>query len=159
MIERRAARVLLLAEGAVLLIRGVDPSHPDRGTWWHTPGGGIDDGESPAGAAVREVLEETGQRIDPHDLGPVVATRVAVFDFEDVEYRQHESFFAVRLPRFEPSSSRWDAIEQRSLLEYRWWTPHELAATDDAHFPAELATVVAAALTGAIEEPLTLSGR
>ena len=159
MIERRAARVLLLAEGAVLLIRGVDPSHPERGTWWHTPGGGIDDDEAVKDAAVREVLEETELVVGHDDLGPVVATRVAEFDFEDVEYRQHESFFAVWVPHFEPSSGRWDAIEQRSLLEYRWWTPDELAATDDAYFPAELATVVAAALNSAIEEPLTLSGR
>ena len=158
MVERRAARVLLLAHDTVLLIRGVDPSHPERGTWWHTPGGGIDDGERVEDAAVREVLEETGHVVGIDALGPVIATRTATFDFEDVEYRQHESFFAIHVPRFEPSASRWDEIEQRSLLEYRWWTPDELTATDDAYFPAELADVARAALTGPIPVPFVLSG-
>ncbi len=157
-IDRQAARVLLLAEAAVLLIRGVDPAHPERGTWWHTPGGGIDDGEPTEVAAAREVLEETGHVLDPAEFGPVVATRVAIFDFEDVEYRQAESFFAVRVPRFEPSSASWDEIEQRSLLEYRWWTPDELSATGDAFFPSELPHVVRAALDDAITEPFVLSG-
>ncbi len=156
--ERRAARVLLLADGAVLLIRGVDPARPELGTWWHTPGGGIDAGESATDAAVREIREETGHVIDTDEIGPVVATRVAEFTFEDVAYRQSESFFAVRLPRFEPSSVGWDVIEQRSLLEYRWWTPDELDATDDAFFPAELASLVRAALDDSIAEPLELSG-
>ena len=63
------------------VVRGTDSAgcvvlHPDRGilmiwrhrfmpdSWgWEIPGGGIDEGETPAGAAVREVYEETGWRI------------------------------------------------------------------------------------------------
>lgn len=33
-----------------------------RGEWWQMPQGGIDDGEDPAKAAVRELFEETGIR-------------------------------------------------------------------------------------------------
>jgi putative (di)nucleoside polyphosphate hydrolase len=33
-----------------------------RGTWWQMPQGGIDDGEDPQAAAVRELFEETGIR-------------------------------------------------------------------------------------------------
>ena len=33
-----------------------------RGAWWQMPQGGIDDGEDPRAAAVRELFEETGVR-------------------------------------------------------------------------------------------------
>jgi putative (di)nucleoside polyphosphate hydrolase len=33
-----------------------------RGEWWQMPQGGIDDGEDPAAAALRELFEETGIR-------------------------------------------------------------------------------------------------
>ena len=37
-----------------------DPEGP--GAWWQMPQGGIDEGEDPAKAAVRELWEETGMR-------------------------------------------------------------------------------------------------
>lgn len=33
-----------------------------RGAWWQMPQGGIDSGEDPATAALRELIEETGMR-------------------------------------------------------------------------------------------------
>ena len=33
-----------------------------RGEWWQMPQGGIDEGEDPAAAALRELYEETGMR-------------------------------------------------------------------------------------------------
>lgn len=39
------------------------PNDPEgRGTWWQMPQGGIDEGEDPAKAALRELWEETGMR-------------------------------------------------------------------------------------------------
>jgi putative (di)nucleoside polyphosphate hydrolase len=37
-----------------------NPNPEGRGTWWQMPQGGIDDGEDPAIAVLREVKEETG---------------------------------------------------------------------------------------------------
>ena len=48
-------------EGRVLML-----SQPHRGGW-SLPGGLLDHGETPAEAVAREVLEETGLRIDPGD--------------------------------------------------------------------------------------------
>lgn len=33
-----------------------------RGDWWQMPQGGVDEGEDPRGAALRELFEETGMR-------------------------------------------------------------------------------------------------
>ena len=44
---RVAARVLVVGpDRAVLLFRGSDPARPAAGTWWFTPGGGVDSGET-----------------------------------------------------------------------------------------------------------------
>jgi 8-oxo-dGTP pyrophosphatase MutT (NUDIX family) len=157
-VERRAARVLLIADDAVLLIQGHDPSHPELGAWWHTPGGGIEEREPVATAATREIEEETGLRLDADALGPCVATRRTTFEFEGVTYDQEEWFFAARVERFEPHDAGWEEAERRSLLEYRWWTAVELDATADTVYPARLAALLRAVLAGPIAKPLRLTG-
>lgn len=158
-IERVAARALLIADEAVLLIQGFDPQRPDNGKWWITPGGGIDDGESPAAAAAREIFEETGLLVAPHDLGPIVATRTAEFDFEGKHYLQRESFFAVKVAPFTAHTHGWDTIEQRTLLAHRWWTVGDLAATTETVYPLELPELMRAVIAGGCDLPMVLSGR
>jgi putative (di)nucleoside polyphosphate hydrolase len=50
--------------GLVWIGRRADsPSEEEgRGAWWQMPQGGIDEGENPADAALRELIEETGMR-------------------------------------------------------------------------------------------------
>lgn len=144
---REAARVLLVDEhDRVLLLEGRDSTRPDEGTWWFTPGGGIDDGETPEQAARREVQEETGIALD--ELGPVVHARTTEFDFEDQRYRQHEVFFLARLPLGEPAERRLSPIEERSLVSQRWWRPDELTAAGVTVYPEGLATLVQSLLVG-----------
>ena len=59
--KRRTARVMLLDEGgAVLLIRFVAMRPDGEFVFWALPGGEIEDGETEAEAAARELNEELG---------------------------------------------------------------------------------------------------
>jgi 8-oxo-dGTP pyrophosphatase MutT (NUDIX family) len=144
-VDRTPARVIVVAEGgAVLLLRGYDPVQPDRGSWWFTPGGGLDPGESPVAAARRELREETGLEGAHLDAAPF--ERDTTFEFERVTYRQHEHFFITRTHRFEPTDDAWTDVERRSVLGHRWWSIDELAATDDVIHPEQLVTWLRALL-------------
>jgi 8-oxo-dGTP diphosphatase len=68
--ERRVDCVggIVVADGRLLLVqRGQEPA---RGSW-SVPGGRVEPGEDDAAATAREVLEETGLRVE---VGPLVGT-------------------------------------------------------------------------------------
>ena len=138
-VDRRAARVLLVDDaGRVLLFHGRDPADPSQGSWWFTPGGGLDPGESPAEGAARELAEETGLRVAPDELGAPVHERVAQFRFAGGHYRQAEDFFLLRVPAHDVDTSGFSAVETSAVLGHRWFAPHELRGTADPVYPAEL---------------------
>ena len=58
-------RVIVLDdENRILMVKH---NHPERSVWM-VPGGGIEEGESSAQAAAREVLEETGLKVEIRGL-------------------------------------------------------------------------------------------
>jgi 8-oxo-dGTP pyrophosphatase MutT (NUDIX family) len=127
------------------LFRGGDPHRPEIGTWWFTPGGGVEEGESLVEAARREVFEETG--IELTDVGPQILRREVRVMFEGVEYDKIEHFFAVLVDVFDPGPvdvSGWTDVERRSVVEQRWWTVAELRATDQTFYPVDLPDLVEA---------------
>ncbi len=140
--ERRAARVLLVDdERRVLLQNCCDPA--DRGqSWWNTTGGGIDEGETPAQAAARELCEETGLQVDPATLGDVVHERITEFRFGGAAYRQSEQYFLVRTAAFEAAPTGHSDLEMQAVLGMRWWSREELRTTGERVYPEELADVL-----------------
>jgi 8-oxo-dGTP pyrophosphatase MutT (NUDIX family) len=135
-VRRQAVRALLLDErDRVLLFRGCDPHRPER-TFWFTPGGGIDPGETPEECLAREVREETGLvALEP---GPAVWTRRARFSFMGVSIDQHETFYLARCRAFDVDTSGFTDYERASTTEHRWWTVAEIEASRDEFAPGDL---------------------
>ena len=145
---RRAARVILLDDAdRVLLMRGHDVDQPER-SWWFTVGGGIDAGEDARAAALREVREETGIRLDPAALQGPVLTRSAIFDFYAEHCRQDEEIFLARVhpdhvvDAAELSRDGWTDLEHDVLDELAWWDLDALAAVEVEVFPVGLVELV-----------------
>jgi predicted kinase/8-oxo-dGTP pyrophosphatase MutT (NUDIX family) len=135
---RQAGRVLVIdPAGRVLLLEGFDPVQPDR-RYWVTIGGGLDDGESSAQAAVRELREEAGIVAAAGELAGPVWQRSTEFSFDGRWYRQEEDYYLLRVGRVTVSLAGLDDIERRTVTGYRWWSHEELAATAVPFYPAEL---------------------
>jgi 8-oxo-dGTP pyrophosphatase MutT (NUDIX family) len=148
--ERSAARVLLLdARDRVLLLHGYDPGDRARGSWWFTPGGGLEPDEDPAAGAARELFEETGLRLDAGNLAGPVYEQVVEFPFEGRKYRQSEGFYLARCEQWDVDTSGFTALELRSVDGHRWWSLDELRTTSERIYPACLADLVASAGEGA----------
>jgi 8-oxo-dGTP pyrophosphatase MutT (NUDIX family) len=152
---RCAARVILLDENDRLLLARFEYGGKH---WWTAPGGGLDDGETHEQAARREIAEETGHVLG--QLGPWVWTREHVFRFEDQLYRQVERYFVAHVPAFAAHSQELGEQEAKVFAGLGWWTPEELAETEDEEFaPANLPMLVRALLeNGPPEQPVEVGG-
>lgn len=147
---RRAARIIALDEaGRVLLIRGHDRDDPSH-RWWFTPGGGLEDTESPQQAAVREFREETGVVVTETELIGPVLRRHATFRFARTTLSQDEEFFAVRLDAVRAraavtgSGRVWTAAEEELLDVIDWRAGTQLAGSPrERVYPVGLAELAA----------------
>ncbi|GAB1693930.1 NUDIX hydrolase [Krasilnikovia sp. M28-CT-15] len=142
MTNRPAARVLLVdAAGRILLFRGCDPAVPGV-SWWFTPGGGLDAGETPAQGAARELFEETGLRVDPAELGEPVWHQVIEFSYDHRWYRQDQEFFLLRVEGWQVDTRGFEEAERQSIEGHHWWSLADLDATDEDVYPEGLADLV-----------------
>ncbi len=147
---RRETVRLLLIEPAdrVLLFEDSDPGLSSRPTFWITPGGGIDPGETAEQAAVREVAEETGHLLSPDDLRGPIADRRVVHGYSDKVVEQHEIYYSATVEPFEVMTDGHTEEEQLSMLGHRWWNLDELRTTTERIWPTDLHRLLEAVLNG-----------
>jgi 8-oxo-dGTP pyrophosphatase MutT (NUDIX family) len=134
----------------VLLFCGSDPASEDGSPprWWFTVGGAAQPGETLIEAAVRELAEETGLRVNQADMIGPVWRRDAVIDFNGSVIRSEEMFFVHRTPRFEPSASGRTALERRYIHGHRWCDETmigELVAKGETVYPLQLGELLSEA--------------
>jgi len=136
-VERQAVRAIVITpEKEILLLR----IHPPEGgdSFWITPGGGLEPGESPEAGLRRELKEELG--LERFTMGPLLWRRQHTFNWGDKRILQREQFHAVHLPRFQPRMS--DAVESKTLDRFHWWPLAELKRTSERLTPLSLARIV-----------------
>lgn len=157
MIERQAVRALLISpEDELLLIKIVEPQ--SKRSFWLTPGGGIDSGESPLTSLRREIFEETG--LADFEIGPEVWRREHLFTWDGKAILQKERYYLVRVARFEPTHRHLpDEGERMAFGGFRWWRAEDIEQSQEAFAPKGLSRLLQALLQdGPPSQPLVLTG-
>ena len=138
-VERRAVRALVLdRDGAALLVRYRRPVGEE--SWWGTPGGGLEEGETHEHALARELREEIG--LEDFELGPLLYEHVGEFPWDRRLYRQTNATYLVRVEGHEPRATV--DLSQEGVVDVRWWTRAELAVSTEQFAPPNLPQVVLA---------------
>jgi ADP-ribose pyrophosphatase YjhB (NUDIX family) len=130
-VTRVGAYAVVVADGRILLTE-LAGTTPAAGSWT-LPGGGLDHGEAPVDAVIREVLEETGHElVEPRlvDVGSAHfvgrSPRGRLEDFHGIRIVYRGDVAAVREPEVldvggSTSAAAWVALDRLGDLPLAGW--------------------------------------
>lgn len=144
--HRRVSRVVLLDEkDRFLLLLTASPRLQTPVVRWLTPGGGVEDNESHAEGAIRELFEETGLRVD--SVGEPIWSIEGQSIFNDGHVQStYSEYFVVRTTSFELTNENWMDNEFVDITDVRWWTVEELNTSGEKYSPEPLLEVIQLAI-------------
>ena len=130
--DRPAVRAVVLdASERVLLMRFLSPGGT---TFWTTPGGALEPGETDEQALRRELAEEIG--LVEFEPGPPIWTRVETFAWRDRVLRQSERFYLVRVDTHDVAPTV-DLVAE-DVHGHRWWSVDEIERSAEIFYPTRL---------------------
>lgn len=137
--ERKSSRLLIVSPSMrVLLFRFRHTTGALAGSnYWATPGGGVEDGETYEAAAIRELREETGIKVD--SIAEHVANRRFPMLLPEGEtVLAVERYYVVHAESQIVSRSEWTLQETQVMTEHHWWSADELNSTMEIIKPEDL---------------------
>jgi 8-oxo-dGTP diphosphatase len=163
--QKHTSRLIVVDEdNRVLLFRVVDktvadPRFPAQGSersFWITPGGSLEPGESHEDAARRELWEETG--IDSVDIGPWVWTDQRQLSWSGEPVQLYERYYLIRVNQTQIRFQQLSAQERKSFKEHKWWTVANIPSSRETIFPLGFGDLVLDLTEGRIPStPIWLS--
>jgi 8-oxo-dGTP pyrophosphatase MutT (NUDIX family) len=144
MIERSAVRAIIINQAHDILLVHMKPAgllitESPKTSFWLTPGGSIEPGETQRSALIREIHEETGitESSIEQIFEPAAWYNELVLTYKGVPTLFKESFFLVKVSDNSSATYEHNPDEQERNLtdELRWWKLEDILTSQETFFP------------------------
>lgn len=125
---RPSARCIAIEYGRVAMV------HSLKYDYYKFPGGGIEPGEDPTDALLRETAEEAGRRILPESIAEYgLVRRAQKSEYPETEYFVQDNFYYLCTLASEPTAQRLDDYEAEERFTLEYVTPEQAIAVNRTH--------------------------